>query len=188
MPILNLSNALATFTAQNIGANKTERVKKGLKSAIISSLIFSIVIAVLIFNFGSVFIEMFLDNGSNEAVIDFGIKYLKNISIFYLIMAFMFNIGSILRGAGAMKPFMASTLTNIIVRIVFAYLFMETLGSSVIWLCSPAGWICGTIIAAIAYYSGVWKNTSAIAREEVEEIIEAEVETNTINVSVNDYV
>ena len=191
MPILNLSNAVATFTAQNIGANKIDRVKQGLKSSILSALIFSIVIAVLIFNFGNVFIEMFLDGDGNKEVIDFGVTYLRGISIFYLMMAFMFNFGAVLRGAGAMKVFMLSTLSNMIIRIGFAYMFKDSLGVDVIWMCIPVGWFVGTVVGAFGYFRGDWLNTNIISKEErkiIEEIVEAENETNTINISEEDYV
>lgn len=190
MPIMNLSNALATFTAQNMGGKKIDRVKSGFKSSIISSLIFSIIIAILIFNFGGVFIGMFLEETSNRAVIDFGVKYLKNISIFYILMAFMFNSGSILRGAGQMKPFMLSTILNMVVRIVFAYVFSETLGVSVIWYSIVVGWLFGGAVSMLAYLSGTWQKTKIVKEEAeiMEAELEAEIETNTIKITEADYV
>ncbi len=186
MPILNLSNALATFTAQNMGAKKVERVKDGFKVSIIASVIFTIVITILIFNFGPQLIEMFLDGNSNKAVIDFGVEYMKNICIFYIIMAIFFNSASVLRGAGVMKSFFASSVINISIRIIFSYAFVTILGKAAIWYAIVAGWTLGGIVSMTTYLKGNWKKVEVL--KEDEEVIEAETETNTINVSAEDYV
>lgn len=181
MPTLNLSNALATFTAQNIGAKKIERIKQAFKVSIITSVIFTIVIILLIFNFGPQFIQMFLDGTSNEAVIDFGVEYMKNICVFYIIMAIFFNSASILRGSGLMRGFIVSSVVNISVRILFAYAFVGILGKASIWYSIVAGWTLGGIISTSIYLKGTWKTTKVL--EEDEEIIE----TDKISTSAEDY-
>lgn len=185
MPILNISNALATFAAQNMGARKIQRVKDGLKASMIASVIFSIIIAFLIFNFGELFIQMFLEGGQNAAVIAFGVEYLKKICIYYVIMAVFFNTASILRGAGVMKSFVTSSIMNMVTRIIFAYSMVGILGKSTIWYSIVAGWVLGGIISTVTYLKGNWQNVNVVS-EDIEEI-EAETETNTMSLNAEDY-
>ncbi|MEG0073504.1 MAG: MATE family efflux transporter [Clostridia bacterium] len=190
MPIINVSNALATFTAQNMGAKKVPRVKEGLRASIISCCIFSVIIAVIMYAFGENFINAFLDENSNTEIVLFGAKYLKSISVFYILMAFMFCSSAVLRGSGTMKAFMLSTVLSIVIRIVSAYALAPVIGSSSIWVCIIIGWGAGAIISLYAYLKGNWQNTkTCVTEEEINEITLEELDSsNTINVTYDDYV
>jgi putative MATE family efflux protein len=64
LPNMNISNAMSSFTAQNIGAGKYERVKEGLKACLLMVAVFSLLITVIIFLFGNQLLSLFLDPGS----------------------------------------------------------------------------------------------------------------------------
>ena len=176
IPILNLSNALATFVAQNIGAKKINRVKEGLKVSMIISLIFCITIAIVIYNFGDIFINMFLNDNAaaNKEVVAFGVKYLQKLCIYYIIMAIFFNTCSVLRGAGEMKSFLASSILNMGVRIVFANTMVKVIGQNAIWYAIVAGWVVGGAISCVEYFKGNWKEVKVIQNDSKEKLIEAE--------------
>ena len=84
MPMVNLSSAVSTFTAQNVGARKNERVKSGYKSALVMIGIFCACATLILFVFGSRLIGMFVDSSANQMVINTGVEYLRVVSIFYL--------------------------------------------------------------------------------------------------------
>ena len=64
---MNFSNAMSSFTAQNIGAGKYERVKEGLKACLLMVAVFSLLITVIIFLFGNQLLSLFLDPGDASA-------------------------------------------------------------------------------------------------------------------------
>lgn len=68
----------------------------------------------------------------------------------------MLNNG-ILRGAGYMKGFTLSTLTDLIVRVGASYLLAYFIGYNAIWYSIPLGWIAGMLIAMYLYFRGSWK-------------------------------
>lgn len=163
MPMSNLSNAVSTFTAQNIGAKKEDRVKGGYKSALIMIGIFCACIAFILFVYGKNFIGMFVDSNSNQGVIDIGAEYLRVVSLFYFFMGLMVVTNGVLRGAGDIKAFLTSTVTNLSTRIIFAYGLAFLIGQKAIWWAVPLGWIFASTVSIIRYKSGKWKNKKCIS-------------------------
>ncbi len=159
MPMIAVGNAMSTFTAQNIGANKLDRIKKGYKAALMLTAIVSITVTLLLFIFGDVLIGAFVDSTSSQAVINVGTNYLRVVSIFYIIMGTMNSTNGILRGAGDIKWFMASTLCNFFTRVAFAYLLAYIFKiPETIWYTIPIGWGVGLIISFTRYKSNKWKS------------------------------
>lgn len=156
MPMINISNAMSTFTAQNIGAKKSERVRDGLKAALIMVAVISISISIILNIWGSSFVGLFVDSVSNQAVIDVGAKYLSIVSIFYVIMGILFTCNGLLKGAGDVGFFMTTTLSNFACRVGFAYLLSYWIGSEAIWWSIPIGWIVGGTLSSLRYRSGKW--------------------------------
>ena len=62
----------------------------------------------------------------------------------------------VLRGAGAMRPFMIGTFTDLVLRVALAFLFSAMLGVTGVWLAWPVGWTISTIVSAAFYKKGVW--------------------------------
>ncbi len=160
MPMIAVGNAMSTFTAQNIGANKLDRIKTGYKAALLLTTIVSITVTLLLFIFGEVLIGAFVDSTSSQAVIDVGTNYLRVVSIFYIIMGTMNSTNGILRGAGDIKWFMTSTLFNFFTRVAFAYLLAYIFKvPETIWYTIPIGWAVGLIISFTRYKSNKWKSS-----------------------------
>lgn len=157
MPNMNFSNAMSSYTAQNIGAGKDERVTEGYKASLFMVLIFSVIITVIIFLFGPNLLGLFLNAGSAGSAMAYGLKYMKTVSVFYVLMGFMFVGNGLLRGAGDMGAFMLSSISNLFVRVAIAYLLAHFIGSSAIWWSIPIGWGVGAIFSFLRIKSGKWK-------------------------------
>ncbi|MEG0615458.1 MAG: MATE family efflux transporter, partial [Oscillospiraceae bacterium] len=151
--------------AQNLGAGNTKRVKQGYSASMKLVLVFVAVVSVLIWLFGKYFIMAFMDAKLGETAIANGIEYLKIVSIFYFIFGIMCVTNGILRGAGDMKAFMASTLVNITGRIVFAYALAPIMGYQAIFWSIPLGWALAAVISFLRYISGKWKNVTVISKK-----------------------
>lgn len=150
------SNALSSFTAQNIGAGKIDRVKKGYKATIIMG-----ISAVLLFSlaytiFGRQFINLFMDSKSNEAI-SVGVKFLMFVSPFYFSVTIKLITDGLLRGAGAVWLFIASTFTDLIIRVVLSFILNPIIGYVSIPISWFIGWLVGMSLCLIFYFSGMWK-------------------------------
>ena len=156
-----LGNGLSSFTAQNIGAQKTERVAKGFRSGVIMVLSVAVPVFLLFFFGGRPIVELFMSEGGERAA-DVGVEFLKIVSPFYIIISLKLIADGILRGAGAMKAFMIATFSDLILRVVLAFVFSGIWQTTGIWLSWPVGWLIGTALSLGFYFSGVWKKSRLI--------------------------
>lgn len=148
-----ISNAISNFTAQNIGANKLERIKDGLKSGLLINLIVVIIGVVICNVFSSGLIKLFLNKESNIDIISVGKGFLNIVTPFFLFVAVKISFDGVLKGSGDMKPFMISTMADLILRVGFAYLLSWKLGSYIgIWWSWPIGWFVGCVLSALFYF------------------------------------
>lgn len=157
LPNMNFSNAMSSYTAQNIGAGKSDRVKQGYKASMLMVLIFSVVITAAIYLFGPNLLGLFLNQGAEGSAMSYGLKYMQTVSVFYVLMGFMFVGNGLLRGAGDMGAFMLSSMSNLFVRVAMAYLLAHFIGASAIWWSIPAGWAVGSVFSFLRIKSGRWK-------------------------------
>lgn len=155
LPAMNIGQALATFVGQNIGAEKTERVKSGLKATFVMSSSISLFVTGMIIAFGDVLMRFFTDD---PQVIKIGQDYLVIVSSFYILFSAMFTVNGVLRGAGdTLIPMFITLFSLWIIRIPVAYFMSEKIGETGIWWAVPIAWFAGTIVSYIYYLSGNWK-------------------------------
>lgn len=148
--LTTLGNGMSNFTAQNIGAGKAERIKDGFKAAI--RLAFSITIPFFIgyFFFGKPLIGLFLKEKTTEAL-DTGVLFLRIVSPFYFIIAVKLMADGVLRGSAAMKAFMTATFTDLVLRVILAYILFVPFDTLGIWLSWPIGWTVAMIMSYVFY-------------------------------------
>jgi putative MATE family efflux protein len=160
IPAMSFSQALSTFVGQNIGANKPERIKAGLRATIKMSGIVTIVTTIFIVLWGHLIMKMFTND---TEVIRLGDQYLTIVSIFYIAFTLMFIYNGVTRGAGdTMLPMIFSILSLWLIRIPFAWYFSGVIGATGIWWSIPAGWAVGFILSYFYYKTGRWKNKAVV--------------------------
>lgn len=162
IPLASFGNAVGTFTAQNIGAKKINRVKEGLKSSLIMIALTSLAIFSVLFILGKDIIDLFLDENNSKDAIDFAIKYLRIVSAFYIVKGFMNAYCGVLKGAGDIGVFVLATMMNFLIRLILVYVFSNSIGESIVYYAVPIGWVIGFLIGYIRYKSGRWKLKSII--------------------------
>lgn len=162
MPMVTIGNAISTFTAQNIGANKSNRIKSAYRASLGMIAFISLSITALIYIFGERFLSVFLDINSSREAISTGIQYLRVVSLFYIVMGFMNVTNGVLRGAADIYVYLLSSLTNLGARISLTFYLGDVVGKDVIWWAIPVGWILSYIVSIIRYKSGKWKNKALI--------------------------
>lgn len=145
-----LGSCLSSYTAQNIGAKKRERIPLGFRTGFKLSELTVIPFFVLYFIFSRQMMGMFLNDGSVEAI-QAGIAFLRIVSPFYFIIAVKLMADGIIRGAGAMMYFIIATIPDLILRIGFALVLSPHFGSTGIWMAWPFGWIVATVLTIIFY-------------------------------------
>ncbi len=123
----NIAHAATTFMAQNKGAGEIARMKKGFLSSLILQAVYTTVIAVLVFVFSRQIMELFVSDGSEE-VISLGMSYLQLIAFMYFMPSATNVIQGFFRGLGDLKVTLVSTVLNMAVRFLAAWIMIHILG------------------------------------------------------------
>lgn len=161
-PAMIFSQALAAFVGQNMGADKQERIRKGLLYTLSISIFTGIILTISIILFRSQLIGLF---NKDPEVIRIGGEYLVIVSSFYIVFSAMFSINGVLRGAGdTLIPMFITLLALWLIRIPTAWILSEKIGETGIWWAVPIGWGAGLIMTFIYYLTGKWK-TKAVTNK-----------------------
>ena len=99
MPAMAFSAAISTFVGQNIGANKNERIGKGLKATLLMISVLALTISACTVIFAEPLMRLFTNKEDYE-VVAIGVSYLQIVSPFYMVFSMMFIFNGALRGAG----------------------------------------------------------------------------------------
>ena len=163
-----LGNGISNYAAQNLGARKMPRIKEGFRAGVKMVWMLSLPLFLLYFFGGNIVLKLFMDEPT-ELAMHTGIIYLKILSPFYFVVSAKLVADGILRGAGLMKNFMVATFTDLILRVVLAFVFSKTaLGATGIWCAWPVGWCVATTLSIMFYRRGPWKNGQTAAESSVE--------------------
>lgn len=138
-----LGNGVSNFTAQNIGAGIPGRVKSGRRAGLKLVWCICVPVVLLYVCLGKYLLLLFMDSTSAEALLT-GQQFLWILSPFYFVVSAKLVTDGVLRGAGAMKAFMAATFTDLILRVVLAFGFSSLFGAIGIWCAWPIGWTIAT--------------------------------------------
>lgn len=149
--ILTMSNAVSSYTAQNLGAGRPDRVKQGYRAAMgmtvcVAGLLIGGVVA-----FATPLLELFLDENRNPLILAAGRQFLFTAVPFHALVAVKTVNDGILRGAGNMRAFMISTFSDLILRVALSYVLVPFMGFGGICWSYPIGWIVGAAVA-LAFY------------------------------------
>lgn len=151
-----LSNGLSSFSAQNLGAGKIDRVRRGFWSGCLLAVCVVAPFTLVYGLFTDAAVRLFLDTTSRYAL-EIGSDFLRLVAPFYLVISVKLMADGILRGAGAMKSFMVATFTDLVLRVVLAFLLSARLGTDGIWLSWPIGWTAAAVLSCAFYFAGRWK-------------------------------
>lgn len=139
-PQQSIGASMTTFIAQNRGANKSDRIKKGLKIGMILENIYWIIIGSTVLIFAKPIMLLFLSADDSNSI-GLGVLYLTYMAFFYILPAITNGLQGFFRGMGQMNITLMSTFTQIVFRVIFAYILTPLLGFSGIAFACLVGWI-----------------------------------------------
>ena len=151
-----LGNGISNYTAQNIGAEKLNRVKQGFRAGLKLVWMLCVPLVVLYLLAGKQLLYIFLDDPSGTAM-QVGIQFLRVLAPFYFVVSAKLVSDGILRGAGLMKQFMVATFVDLILRVVLAKVLSGSFGTLGIWCAWPIGWTIAMVLSVAFYRNGPWK-------------------------------
>ena len=149
-----IGTALGTFVGQNVGAERFDRVKKGVRCAYLMNLISYGIFTPSVFFLAEPIMKAFTDNADS---IRYGVEYMRIFSVFFLAGGLLVVYHNILRPAGDVKVTILMGVSEVVTRIGFAFLFSALFGYYGLWWVSPVTWVCAALVGCVRYYSGKWE-------------------------------
>lgn len=149
-PLASLGVAIATYCAQNYGAKKLDRIKKGVSQAAIIGIIFSVIGGIVIVIFAKPLVSLFVGNGQEE-VMALARKYLVINAIFYISMALLFVYRNTMQGIDRGMTAFIGGVWELAMRALVAFLLVEYLKFTAVCIASPVAWTGATIWLVIVY-------------------------------------
>ncbi len=163
MPNFSFGTAMTTYTGQNIGAGRIDRVEKGAKDGTLMAAGISAVITLLILTFGKYLVAIFT---STAELIDFSVGMMRILAVGYIAMAVTQCLSGVMRGAGdTITPMWISIITTVLIRIPVAYGIAYLTRSEAyptgrpesIFFSLLLAWTLGAIITTLFYKKGYWR-------------------------------
>ena len=149
------ANAVSNYTAQNLGSGNYERVREGFRSAVKIGFVIALPFVLAYTLAGMFLVGVFMDSPTQEALRT-GKEFLLIASPFYFVAMIKLAADGIMRGASAVRIFVTSTFSDLLLRVALAYILSPYFGSVGIWLSWPIGWLLSAIFVVVFYLKGYW--------------------------------
>ena len=152
MPVQDFGNAFSTFIAQNYGAKRMDRVDRGIKSAVVSSVVFALLISVLVFVFAKPLLLLFVKPEETE-ILAVGVQYLRIEGAFYFGIGILFLLYGLYRAIERPGMSLVLTVISLGTRVALAYILsaIPAIGVVGIWWSVPIGWALADVTGVLYY-------------------------------------
>ena len=152
MPVQDFGNAFSTFAAQNFGAKKEERIRRGIRSAIGVTVVFCLIVSALVFVFARQLMLIFVQPQETE-ILAMGAQYLRIEGAFYCGIGCLFLLYGFYRAVRRPGISVVLTVLSLGTRVALSYLLasIPAIGVVGIWWSIPIGWLLADL-AGLLYY------------------------------------
>lgn len=153
MPVQEFGNAFSTFVAQNFGAGKQARIRRGVRSALVTSVLFSLAVSVAVFLLARPLMLIFVRAEEME-IIRIGVQYLRIEGAFYFGIGILFLLYGYYRAIRRPGMSVVLTVLSLGTRVVLAYALaaIPSVGVTGIWWSIPIGWALADAVGIVYYF------------------------------------
>ncbi len=162
-PEQSISNGITTFIAQNAGAGKEERIKKGFGTGLILEFVYWIVICSVTLLLRKPIMRLFV-TGQNLEIVALGSGYLGLMAFFYLFPAFTNGFQGYFRGRRCMKMTLLGTFIQTSLRVIFVYVLTPVMGLNGVAFACAIGWTF-MLLVEVPYYFYIEKVHNAAQKQ-----------------------
>lgn len=155
LPVTSFGMAATTFVGQNFGAEKTERVKKGMWMTLGIGILYTITTGVLLLTFSETIMQLF---SHDPAVIAYGQQAMRFFCPFYWVLSILHALSGTVRGTGKSIPPMIVLLISLcLFRVLWVQFVMPDIASiEGIFMLYPISWTIGSGLMILYTWKGKW--------------------------------
>lgn len=154
-----MASAITTFSGQNFGANKIDRVKQGYKYGIMFTCIYNLVMIPIVYILSPEIVSIFVNE---SIVIELGVKAERIVCFMYAALGLIYIPRGVLNGVGDARFSLINGLSEVACRLVFSFALTSVpfIGQMGIWWAGGLTWTTVAVICNLRYLLGKWKNLS----------------------------
>ena len=152
MPVQEFGNAFSTFVAQNFGARKRQRIRRGIRQALLITCLFSLAVSLLIFLFAEPLMLIFVKPDEVE-ILRIGAQYLRIEGAFYALIGILFLLYGYYRSVRMPGMSVILTVLSLGSRVALSYILasLPAVGVTGIWWSIPIGWFIADLVGIVYY-------------------------------------
>lgn len=152
MPVQEFGNAFSTFVAQNFGARKRQRIRRGIRQALLITCLFSLAVSLLIFLFAEPLMLIFVKPDEVE-ILRIGAQYLRIEGAFYALIGILFLLYGYYRSVRMPGMSVVLTVLSLGTRVALSYALasLPAVGVTGIWWSIPIGWFIADLVGIVYY-------------------------------------
>ncbi len=160
LPTSTLYQAIPTYTAQNLGAEKPQRIRAGLRHTVIMAVIFTLAVSIAVFALAPEIASSFGISGLSA---QYCISHVRCLAFPILLFAVYFPCTGLYQGMGKGMVSTALSTGFLACCLMFAYLlrYIPAIGYRSLFICKPLAWVIITTVNYIYYFSGKWEKPQA---------------------------
>ena len=154
LPVQDFGNAFSIFISQNYGAGKTGRIRKGVRTAMLTTVTFGLALSALVWVLAAPLMGLFIDDPATAGpVIAEGVRYLHIEGAFYALIGVLFLLYGLYRALGRPGMSVVLTVVSLGLRVALAYALSALPGVGVvgIWWSVPIGWVLADAFGILYY-------------------------------------
>lgn len=161
IPIQGFFMGMATFTGQNLGAGKLERISRALARTILMSLVVVAAVIAIIYPFAPELVQVFGVTGDSG---DVAVVYLRFVALAFAVFCVYFSINGVLQGSGDVVFTAFNTFSGLAIKVAFVYLvaYLTPVGMAAIWWGNLVSWIYSLVLSALRYRFGPWRSKCVV--------------------------
>ena len=153
-PAQDFANGFATFVAQNAGAGRADRVRRGLWEAAVMSLGFCALVSAVVGIFAAPLLTIFIDPSQSD-VLAVGVHYLRTEGLCYVGIGLLFLLYATYRGLERAGMSIVLTVISLGLRVALAYWLAPSWGLDAVWWAIPIGWAVADAVGLAALKRGI---------------------------------
>ena len=165
IPAQGFFMGMATFTGQNLGAGRLDRISRAVRSNLIMGLFVDAIVIAIIVPLAPVLVGLFGVVGASAGV---AVRYLRFCSCALAIFTAYFCINGVLQGSGDVGFTAFNTFSGLVIKVVFIYLvaFLTPLGVAAIWYGNVVSWLYSLVLVITRYKMGKWREKGVVKAEQ----------------------
>ncbi len=151
MPVITMGMAFSTFVSQNKGADKGDRIRRGIRYVTIYDAAVTAVVAVLMVFWAPALVR-WISGSTEAAVLENGARYLLIVSPFYVVLGVLIATRCALQGLGQKLLPLVSSVIEFFGKIIFVVVFIPRFQYMAVILCEPVIWCVMTVQLVYTFY------------------------------------